>query len=600
MSSVKGSDYSCASSVTDEEGHGARAPGVVARLMGLDSMPGAGVSENFSTPLFDSRSFQEKCYRKGSLENHIDEDLSNVGGRSESHYRRPVELRCQKMPSSPIERFQTEVLPPRSARSFPMNHYKLLSPIKNPRFLSGKDAAHIMEAAAKILEPGPIMNAKSTVPSLGSSSLSVRVHDSKENIAICQRASRLSESSRRSPELNALRHLRGHSLSESWDSQEGATSLGTSTEPGKDGFTGAKGGPKTVSLAIQAKVNVKKREGSNPSSSTSSIPREPEDSRQNQPFRSQLSSRNKAQRKVSPGPPGVLKQNNQKQNGLPTKEKSTAKSLVSNPPVRKATSGDSNSGRNKNLGKNKESSKVALRKEDLPTANPEKDALSSRTRKKRSIDGNYQSGRNSFADSTSVGRREKRIQSGVTIDEHKKWVEDIKGNDTDVVSFTFTSPMTKPALGPQPTRIIEKNEISTFPVGLQGERDTRNPENSKLAMLGRNVLSGDALSILLEQKLRELTSGLVSSNLAEVGNMSSPTSLFPGSASAAENIHAGTLFGDPKSTPDSCRTRFHDESNSSLPVNSWLFNPSPNIQVSHFSLCFWLAYILPLTVIIAI
>ncbi|CAA7388947.1 unnamed protein product [Spirodela intermedia] len=567
VSSVKGSDYSCASSVTDEEGHGARAPGVVARLMGLDSLPGAGVSENFSTPLFDSRSLQEKCYQKGSLDTHIDENFSNVSGRSECHYRRPVELRCQKMPSSPIERFQTEVLPPRSARSFPINHYKLLSPIKNPRFLSGKDAAHIMEAAAKILEPGPPnMNAKSTVPSLGSSSLTVRVHDSKENIAICQRASRLSESSRRSPELNALKHLRGHSLSESWDSQDGATSLGTSTEPGKDGFTGAKCGAKSVSLAIQAKVNVKKRECSNASSSTSSIPREPEDARQNQPFRSQLSSRNKAQRKASPGPPGVLKQNNQKQNGLPAKEKSTSKSLVSNPQARKATSGDSNSGRSKNFGKNKESSKVVCRKEDLTTANPEKDAPSSRTRKKRSIDGNYQSGRNSFADSTSVGRREKRIQSAITIDEHKKWVEDIKGNDTDVVSFTFTSPMTKPALGPQPTRILEKNDnISTFPVGLQGERDTRNAEDSKLAMLGRNVLSGDALSILLEQKLRELTSGFVSSNLAEVGNMSSPTPLFPGSASAEENSHAVTMFGDPKSTPDSCRTRFHDESNSSLP-----------------------------------
>ncbi|CAA6654372.1 unnamed protein product [Spirodela intermedia] len=358
-----------------------------------------------------------------------------------------------------------------------------------------------MEAAAKILEPGPPnMNAKTTVPSLGSSSLTVRVHDSKENIAICQRASRLSESSRRSPELNAFKHLRGHSLSESWDSQDGATSLGTSTEPGKDGFTGAKCGAKSVSLAIQAKVNVKKRECSNASSSTSSIPREPEDARQNQPFRSQLSSRNKAQRKASPGPPGVLKQNNQKQNGLPAKEKSTSKSLVSNPQARKVTSGDSNSGRSKNFGKNKESSKVVCRKEDLTTANPEKDAPSSRTRKKRSIDGNYQSGRNSFADSTSIRRREKRIQSAITIDEHKKWVEDIKGNDTDV-----------------PTRILEKNDnISTFPVGLQGERDTRNAEDSKLAMLGRNVLSGDALSILLEQKLRELTSGFVSSNLAEL------------------------------------------------------------------------------------
>ncbi|KAF9618785.1 hypothetical protein IFM89_002653 [Coptis chinensis] len=36
-SSIKGSsDYSCSSSVTNDEGNGVKAPGVVARLMGLD------------------------------------------------------------------------------------------------------------------------------------------------------------------------------------------------------------------------------------------------------------------------------------------------------------------------------------------------------------------------------------------------------------------------------------------------------------------------------------------------------------------------------------------------------------------------------------
>ncbi|XP_020276775.1 uncharacterized protein LOC109851080 isoform X2 [Asparagus officinalis] len=43
VSSGKGSShYSCASSVTDEEGISIRAPGVVARLMGLDSVPTSG------------------------------------------------------------------------------------------------------------------------------------------------------------------------------------------------------------------------------------------------------------------------------------------------------------------------------------------------------------------------------------------------------------------------------------------------------------------------------------------------------------------------------------------------------------------------------
>ncbi|KAK4405498.1 hypothetical protein Sango_0556300 [Sesamum angolense] len=56
-SSIKGSsDHSCASSVTDEDFHGTRAPGVVARLMGLDSLPRSNSPDPYSTPLFDTQS----------------------------------------------------------------------------------------------------------------------------------------------------------------------------------------------------------------------------------------------------------------------------------------------------------------------------------------------------------------------------------------------------------------------------------------------------------------------------------------------------------------------------------------------------------------
>lgn len=68
-SSIKGSsDYSCASSVTDEEGYGTRAPSVVARLMGLDSMPpSSNVSEPFSTPFSDSQSLRDTHYHRRNL-----------------------------------------------------------------------------------------------------------------------------------------------------------------------------------------------------------------------------------------------------------------------------------------------------------------------------------------------------------------------------------------------------------------------------------------------------------------------------------------------------------------------------------------------------
>ncbi|KAF9617251.1 hypothetical protein IFM89_035195 [Coptis chinensis] len=49
-------DYSCSSSVTDDEGNGVKAPGVVARLMGLDSLLTATVGKAYSTPLSYERS----------------------------------------------------------------------------------------------------------------------------------------------------------------------------------------------------------------------------------------------------------------------------------------------------------------------------------------------------------------------------------------------------------------------------------------------------------------------------------------------------------------------------------------------------------------
>ncbi|KAI4369540.1 hypothetical protein MLD38_017968 [Melastoma candidum] len=51
--------FSCASSVTDDDGSGSRGPSVVARLMGLDSMPMSISSDPYVTPFSDSQSLQD-------------------------------------------------------------------------------------------------------------------------------------------------------------------------------------------------------------------------------------------------------------------------------------------------------------------------------------------------------------------------------------------------------------------------------------------------------------------------------------------------------------------------------------------------------------
>ncbi|MQL77627.1 hypothetical protein Taro_010036 [Colocasia esculenta] len=539
LSSVKGSsDYSCASSVTDEEGNGIRAPGVVARLMGLDSLPTTSVSEPYSTPLFDSRSLRENCYRKRGPELHIDDDFSNVSVRSDCYARKPFDVRSQKMPSSPIERFQTEVLPPRSAKSLSITHYKLLSPIKNPSFASGKNAAHIMEAAAKILEPGLRVNAKGKAPSIGSSSLSLEVQDSKENIAVSHRLSRLPESPRRPLESNTIRYLKSYSLNKSWNAPEDSVSVRTAPEWGETSSSGAKGKGKTLSLAVQAKVNIQKREGSTSSSRSSSVHGEQDESKINQSLKSQKVCKNKLQKNSSvSGPSGVLKQNNQKQNCLSNRDKIAAKSSVSNQQVKKVPCGDANSRKNRILNNTHGSSKVGHRKEDLQATDFEKDGCSSSTknapRKKRLIQKNYQSD----SDTILVANHEKRVQSSVMIDEHRKWDEDSRRNGTDIVSFTFTSPIIKPSAGSQLTHITKSHGMSSFSLVMEGERNTADAKTGRLPSVGLNVISGDALSVLLEQKLRELTSGLQapSSNVGKVGDTSA--SLYPGLILASENSH---------------------------------------------------------------
>ena len=67
VASVRGSEHSYASSITDDEACGIRVPGVVARLMGLDSMPPSGFPEPFASPCFDTQSLQDAQYCRKKL-----------------------------------------------------------------------------------------------------------------------------------------------------------------------------------------------------------------------------------------------------------------------------------------------------------------------------------------------------------------------------------------------------------------------------------------------------------------------------------------------------------------------------------------------------
>lgn len=552
-SSAKGSsDYSCSSSVTDDEENRIKAPGVVARLMGLDTLPTTTVPEPFSTPYFDYRSLRDAQYRR-TPDLLYERQLMCSGKQPinvEGFCRNPVESRSQKFQKGPIERFQTEMLPPRSAKSISITHNKLFSPIKSPGYIPTKNAAQIMEEAAKIMEPGRNTSSKGKMPAVGSSSVPLKLRDLTEKLEAVQKSSRLSETSQRPLDSKAIKHLKGQSLNKSWNGEEASQYKNFPADESDSAGPTSKG--KSISLAVQAKVNVQKRGGLSSNSSQSlQGKREHKDLKSNQSLNSHPNSQKNIQKKPS-APSSVLRQNNQKQNSSTSREKLPSKSAVSNQLSRKAPSRDASSGQNKPLSKVAGSSLVGQRRSNLDTNDAEKVPLSRAKnipRKKRPMEGDLYHGRRSgFGDNVLDNNDDKHAaHPNVTIEGHSKWLDDSRRKGMDVVSFTFTSPMKKhlPGVGPKASvHVVEKH--SSFGVDSSYENISSDRSTSKLPSLGLNVIGGDALNMLLEQKLRELTYGIESSS-SSVKSMDIATS-----ASAQSDL--GSDFSSVRITSGECDT----------------------------------------------
>ncbi|XP_022761258.1 uncharacterized protein LOC111307507 [Durio zibethinus] len=543
--SIKGSsDYSCSSSVTDDDMYGATAPSVVARLMGLDSLPTS--SEPYSTPFLDTQSLRDSHFRNRNLNYHHDQQIVYSGdlfNKMEGPARNFVASKPQKIASKPIEKFQTESLPPKAAKTIPITHHKLLSPIKSPGFIPAKDAAHIMEAAARIISPGPRAISRPKMPLVGLSSVPVKVHNFKEKMDAAQKmplvgssvplkvrdlkekaeaahkTSRLAETTTRPIESNASKYLKGHSLNKSWNGSIDTTSPRTSDTEEISSVLKSKG--KSISLAIQAKVNVQKREGLTSSSSRSLLEQKDHgEVKLNQPFKSQPSAHKSLHKKSSMhNASGALKQNNQKQNCRVDKEKLPSKPVVSNLHSRKMHSGDS--GRHKTSGKLFGNSKTGSRKLGVGTTDSEKGGPYSGTknpRKKRSIDRDFHFEKNHVVDHVLIEKNRKEDRA--ITERNFSWIEDSKRKGMDVVSFTFTAPLAR-SMETSAQIAQKKNSICMDNRGKSLLLDT---ESVKLSSLGHNVIRGDALSMLLEQKLRELSNAVESSCQKSLNSGSASTS----------------------------------------------------------------------------
>ncbi|KAH6820101.1 hypothetical protein C2S53_015904 [Perilla frutescens var. hirtella] len=522
-------DYPYASLASGDSEQGTKAPGVVARLMGLDSLPTSNVTEPGCNPFTESHSFRDSSYLMAAPAFHSEHDIvifESVRNKLDGSSRNPLDLRLQKAHNRPLERFQREVLPPKSAKLISVPHNRLLSPIKSPGFIPPKNAAYIIEAAAKIIEQSPRSTAKGNFPSLGSPSVPFRVRDLKEKMESAQKSSRSADASQKGREENSKNikkqlNTRGKGRLEDSHLYKG------SEESKRASTQRLKGKDKSVSLAVQAKSNIQKKDGLNSSGTRSS---EKQKEHKGCVSRDLPNTQKKVEKQSSSRKPSeALRLNNQKQNRASAKDDENLEPSCSQPKERQESNVSANyiNGRaNRIVNKIVVNDVVTSRKTNFVAADPGKEVSSLRaktTSKKRlPINGNIQSS-GGVAQKAMVMKDEKSVKCNVSFEGDSKWDGIDKKSSFDVVSFTFTSPIKKSAGSNSSVAISSPSYDPSV-----RESDLR---TSAASSSGFNVVGGDALSVLLEQKLKELTSrvefsqkdmsgsGSASSSAINYGNM---------------------------------------------------------------------------------
>ncbi|PHT98677.1 hypothetical protein BC332_32336 [Capsicum chinense] len=530
-------DFCSASSVAEDEGYSQKAPGVVARLMGLDSLP----TSKESDPYFNSsdcHSFRDSPYLSFIAdfpnEHHMIVD-GNMRNKLDGFKRNPVEIRLQKVQSRPIERFQSEVLPPKSAKPIPVTQHRLLSPIKSPGFIPPKNAAYIIEAAAKIYEQSPRPATREKVQSSGSSSVPLRIRDLREKMEAAQRQSRIYEASHRPTEQNSVKNVR-RQPSERGQIQSDSTRQFRASEVSRRDVSQSKGKEKSVSLAVQAKTNIQKREGR--ASTASKNPLNQKEQNESKSGRRRPNVKTAERKNSLNQPSDVLRQNNQKQNAASNKDGESSKTSAPYHKEKKISSTGNMSRSTKTVSRIVVNTTTATGTASVVGTDVGKDLSSSRDSGLRSFNGKKQLVNGDVGsdgcgvDNIIKSKDERSIKCNLTVEGCSTWDTADRKNGSDVVSFTFTSPIKKPMPSSTSSRHVleRKNSLSVFPGSDDDQSDSR---TSTISSLGPNAVGGDDLGMLLEQKLKELTSkvGPSSEDLIKKGTASISANTFEDSVS---------------------------------------------------------------------
>jgi hypothetical protein len=255
----------------------------------------------------------------------------------------------------------------------------------------------------------------------------------------------------------------------------------------------------------------------------------------NQMLKTQPRTQNTAQKRISESrTSNVLQQNNLKQNSAPNKDSSGLKNSLSNQQGRKTKSTSGSVGQSRTVKKVVVKPETVPRKMGLVMTDSEKEKTKNIARKKRSVSGDLQIDRNATPN-VSFNKDEMSTKSNVVMDGNMNMAMDNRKSGMDVVSFTFSSPIKRATPSSQSSGQMSE-KCSSSAIDSFGSKDHPSLKSSMSYFPGLNVMGGDVLGVLLEQKLRELTYKVESSHCNVIREETSSTSLSIFQNSSTPNV----------------------------------------------------------------
>ncbi|GMH10431.1 hypothetical protein Nepgr_012272 [Nepenthes gracilis] len=336
--------------------------------------------------------------------------------------------------------------------------------------------------------------------SFGISSSPLRIREIKDKVDAAHRSSRLPEPYKKPQQSTSVNQIRGNPLFKS-SVDSNTSSLLNVMDKGK-----------IISRSVQETSslrNLQRKEGSALDNNRSLLHKEPKQVTPKQSINSQQSSQKKGYiRNFANGSSGVLRQNNEKQNCISHKDRSTSKASISNQKSRKALPIDGSAGPSKIVNKvfvnSENGSKQVVSATTVSEKRPSLARLKNISRDKELV-SKFTEFDKSITDLVLTNNNERDIR-----DLFIKTATDQR-KDMNVISFTFTSPIKKYGSTSQSCHEVTKTNghCSIDSYDLNHECNSKASLSSPSRL---NFVGGDSLGFLLEQKLKEFTDGVEASH----------------------------------------------------------------------------------------